>query len=398
MNSPIVPGNYYDMEFGRLKVKTGPNTGKYLVYLKVNGEDILSYYFAGVNADGSYKSNSSDRTLSNIIKFVNSSEGNVISAIPIPTTYEPYDEISYYDLKLNGDPVPAGGQNMSGATTFTYDRTSESGSAIFRFNWKTGDVPKVQMSFEKTASDTMAYMFGLQLSAVGADEGFSNGRMWLRPGSGPQVNMPSALTAGTSYNVEFGRLKIATGAPVNVGKYYLYVKINDTLIAEDYVAANVVDANGNYTSNPGSTACNVKSGEIFFAFWGSSGNAIGPVREMPVDSHSGIRGDLNSDTVISAADLTVLRGILLGTTGSVSAADFNNDSAVDIRDLVAMLKYLFPVNTYSRSGALVLGMQEHLNQDPTKTAAYIADASAVMGAQAYRLSMPICDLYNPGFY
>ena len=43
---------------------------------------------------------------------------------------------------------------------------------------------------------------------------------------------------------------------------------------------------------------------------------------------------------------------------------------------------------------LALGTQEHLLEDATKTAAYIADASAVLGATSYRLSMPIHRLYS----
>ncbi|MBQ7248038.1 MAG: cellulase family glycosylhydrolase [Lachnospiraceae bacterium] len=392
MEEPVVSGQSYDIEIGRLKVRTGSsvNVGKYYVYFKVNDELIQSYYYGGVS-NGIYGNGTA---LSNKI-IIASPAGNAFSAIPIPETYDDYDEISYYDLKLNGDPVPAGGQNMSGATTFTYDRTSESGSAIFRFNWKTGDVPKMQLSFEKTSDSAMAYQFGAWLSEQGADAGFANGRMWLIPGSGPQVDMPSVLSANASYNVEFGRLKVATGTPANVGRYYLYVKINDTLIAEDYVASDVVDANGDYTSNPGSTACNVKSGEIFFAFWGSSGNAIGAVRELPVNTHTGIRGDLNNDAVITSADLTVLRSIMLGTAASDAAADFNNDAAVDLRDLIAMLKYLFPVNTYSRSGEPVLGMQEHLLEDSTKTVAYIADVTATMGAGIYRLGTQLSTLFDP---
>ena len=39
-------------------------------------------------------------------------------------------------------------------------------------------------------------------------------------------------------------------------------------------------------------------------------------------------------------------------------------------------------------------MQEHLLEDATKTATYIADASATIGASTYRLSMPIHNLYS----
>ena len=79
-------------------------------------------------------------------------------------------------------------------------------------------------------------------------------------------------------------------------------------------------------------------------------------------------------------------------------ADFNHDGAENILDLICLKKYLAPVNSYAKSGNLVLGTQEHLLEkngsftDNTKTAAYIADASATLGAGIYRLSM------TPGMY
>ena len=389
MSEPVVAGQAYDIEIARLKVASGVNAGKYYVYAKVNGELIQSYYYDGV-VDGVYGNGTA---LSNKI-IIAIPSGNSVTAIPFVEEYEDYDEIGYDDLiDANGNAL--GNQtSLSGATIFTYDKTSASGSVIFKYRWKIGTVPKFQMSFEKASSDAMAYMFGAWLSAPGEEADYPNGRMWLRPGMGPQVNLEEALVAGTSHNVEFARLKVKNGS--NKGKYYVYIKIDDVLIASDYVAADVVDANGNYTTAPGDASLTL-SNEIFFAFWGSEGNSILAYREVGSNEHDGTRGDFDGDGIINATDITVLRKILLGTQDTTDMpegiADFNNDGAVNLKDLVAMKKHLAPVNSYEKDGALVLGMQEHLGEDSTKTAEYIADASATLGATSYRLSTPIHNLY-----
>ncbi len=393
MDEPIEVGRSYDIEFGRLKVKTGnpSNIGKYYVYVMVDGELIQSYYYDGVD-DNAY----AGTPLSNKI-IIAVPAGNSISAVPVPVTYEPYDEIDYADLSRNGEPLAEGSTSLSGGTVFTYEPTSPTGSAIFRFNWKIGSVPKIQLSFEKTAADAMAYMFGAWLSEPGADEGFDNGRMWLRPSYGPQADMPWILAAGSSHNVEFARLKLKTGQ--NTGKYHVYIRIDDVLIAEDYVAAGVVDSGGEYETRPEITYCNVKSGEIFFAFWGSEGNSISPYKKTAAGDHEAIRGDFDNDGSFTAEDVSALRKVIAGALNTdelpEGIADFNGDGVINLIDIIAMMKYmaLNPTETYARSAALKLGMQEHLLEDATKTAAYIADATAVMGADVYRLSMPIHQLY-----
>ena len=391
MDEPIVPGQDYDIEVGRLKVATGSNAGKYYVYFMVDGELIQSYYYDGVSG-GVY--GSKNTPLSNTIIF-SAPAGNKISAIPVPETYEPYDEINYEDLKKNGESLNASGTAMVGATVFNYTSTSATGSAIFKFNWTIGSVPKFQLSFEKSAADAMEYMFGAWLYAP--ESGHPNGKLWLRPSYGPEEDLATALTAGSSHNVEFGRLKMKTGA--HTGKYYVYIKIDNELIAEDYVAANIVDASGNYTSNPGNAALNVKTGEIIFTFWGSEGNIISAFREEIPNNHEGITGDFDNDRVISGADVAKLRKILAGaidlTEMPAGIADFNKDGAVDLIDLIEIKVHLTlsTTDSYTKSGSLTIGMQEHLLEDETKTAAYIADATATIGASAYRLSMPISSIY-----
>ncbi|MBQ6825752.1 MAG: metallophosphoesterase [Clostridia bacterium] len=395
-------GSTHDMEFARLKVKTGENAGKYYVYMKIDGELISEYYVNAdvVDANGNYITGPGDvncNVKSGEIFFAFwGSEGNKISAVPFVEEYEAYDEIGFEDLKDSNGNTLGTSKNMVGGTTLKYDRTSPTGSVIFKYNWEVGSVAKFQMSFEKTADDAMGYMFGAWLSAPGEAANYPNGRMWLRPAYGPEVDMPYVLVSGQSYNVEFARLKVANGP--NKGKYYVYIKIDDVIIAEDYVDASLVDADGNYVTKPGDVSCNVKSGEIFFAYWGSEGNEISAYKEKkPVIVPEGTKGDFDGDGVINGLDLVYLKRILLGVEElselPEGIADFNNDGETDILDLIAIQKYLAPVNSYAKTGKLTLGLQEHLLEDESKTAEYIADATATMGGTAYRLSEPIHNLY-----
>ncbi|MBR4910329.1 MAG: hypothetical protein IKZ47_03280, partial [Clostridia bacterium] len=66
--------------------------------------------------------------------------------------------------------------------------------------------------------------------------------------------------------------------------------------------------------------------------WGSNGNMIG--------TYGGIKGDLDDDFDIDADDMVILRKVILEyeEVSGVSAeiADFNSDSAVDVRDYQKM--------------------------------------------------------------
>ncbi|MCQ2449213.1 MAG: dockerin type I repeat-containing protein, partial [Clostridia bacterium] len=172
-------------------------------------------------------------------------------------------------------------------------------------------------------------------------------------------------------------------------------KIDGVTVATDYVDAAVVDENLQYTSEPNHTACDINSNEIFFAFWGSEGNIISAYQDENPYAHQGIRGDFNENTAIDSVDLVALKAVLLGTEECDETADFNNDNTADVRDLVAMKRHLAPARAHERSGRLVVGIQEHLEEDATKTAAYIAEASATLGARSYRLSMPIHYMFRP---
>ena len=329
MDTPIVDGQSYDIEIARLKVLTGANAGKYYVYAKVNGELIKDYYYDGV-VDGVY----SGTALSNKV-IITAPAGNTLSAIPVPETYEEYDEIGFEDLKdANGNTL-GDKKQMVGSNVFTYDQKSATSSVIFKYRWKIGEIAKFQMSFDKSANSAMSYMFGAWLAAPGEEKDFPNGRLWLRPAYGPQIKLEEALAPGSSHDIEFARLKVKTGS--NKGKYYVYIKVDGVLLGESYVDANVVDANGNYSSN--STTVSL-SNEIFFAFWGSNGNIITSYGKEIADTN----GDFDFNGSVNATDLVNLKKIVFSSEAlsekEFAIADFNDDGVLDIRDLVAMKKNL----------------------------------------------------------
>lgn len=401
----LVSGNSYDIEYARLKVKTGPNRGKYYLYLKVDGNLVAEDYVAAnaVDSEGNYNSKPNTDgaitpcTLSNEIFFAYwGSESNSISNPAFDETYEEYDNIGYSDLILDGLPVPASGLDLTGGTVFNYNRTSDSGSVVFKYRWKIGDKSTFQLSFEKKSASSMAYMFGAWLYEP--DSTYTNGKVWLRPSYGPEVNIPSVLSPGSQHNIEFARLKVSNGP--NKGKYLVYIKIDDVLVTSEYVAASVVDSEGNYLTRPNEGSnpvqCSVKSGEIFLAFYNNPHNAINAYKASVSSGHLGVVCDFDENGLYSATDLTGLINLLIGKDSSEvpeGMGDFNNDGNENIIDLIAIKKHLIRPNTYTKSGSLTVGTQEHILEDESKTAEYIADASAALGAGIYRLSRPIHTLY-----
>ncbi|MBQ7248047.1 MAG: hypothetical protein IJS22_08165 [Lachnospiraceae bacterium] len=276
MDEPIVPGQSYDIEFGRLKVATGTHRDKYFVFLSVDGEMIFSYYYSDVSSDGTY--NSGKGTLSNKILFTSGHEGDSISQIPDSTQpvdpdpdalYYAYDEVSYYDLRDGGSPL--GTETQLGTRTFTYDKTSPTGSVILKYRWRPGqEGTKFQLSFDKKG-DGVCNMFGAQLYAPGGEgsHAFTNNSIRLRPGHDGDAGwaeLASNIVANQEYNVEFARLKVKNGE--NAGKYYVYFKLDDQLVSESYVAADVVSADGKYTQSGTEITM---SNEIYLTFWGGGG-------------------------------------------------------------------------------------------------------------------------------
>ncbi len=337
----VMAGESYEFEIGRLKVLNGANAGKYYTYLKINKE-LVAQAYTEVGADGQYTFSQKTLSLSNEILFgywTSATTNNYGRLAPVveETEYEPYDVVNYEDLLKNGQPV-GGSTTLTGGSVLTYNKTSPTGSVILKYRWTVGSVPKFQLSFDKTASDAMDYRFGAWLSEPSAD--YPNGKMWLCPGYGPQINLPTALVSGSSHNIEFARLKVKKG--VNAGKYYVYINIDDETIAEYYVGADVVDANGQYLSEPHATTCTL-SNEIFWAFWGSENNSISMYLD-PEDIDPDPEALYYDYDVINYADLKDESGKALGDETTFTAAKmftYNRTSPTGS----AILKYRWTVGT-----------------------------------------------------
>ena len=280
---PIEDGDVLDVEFARLKVKTGDNAGKYHIYLKIG--DILfaeDYVSAGVVAqNGDYTTKPGDAVCNALsgeiyLTFWNVS-GNKITYVPFAETYEPYDEIDYTGLMgSDGKPLKEN-TDYSGATIFTYNRTSPTGSAILKYRWTVGSVPKFQLSFDHAyesngTTKSMDYMFGVQVSAPTAE--YPNGELRLRPGYGKRLTFSEPFEVESIYDIEFARLKVANGP--NKGKYYVYFKVDGVMLDESYTDADIVDSNNRYITRPGldGTTEVTISNKIYLAFWGSTNNRL----------------------------------------------------------------------------------------------------------------------------
>ncbi|MDD6478976.1 MAG: dockerin type I repeat-containing protein [Oscillospiraceae bacterium] len=397
MSEPLVQGKAYDLELGRLKVISGKNTGKYYVYLKVNGELIQDGYSA-VDANGKYTSGQkTDCQLSNKIRFGCWGNGaeDKMTASPEPENYEAYDEIGYEDLIYDGQPVSGRNFGLTGKNIFTYNRTSDTYSAIFKYRWTVGSLAKFSLSFDTNnveGTGEESFPFCAVAKYPNQDDygkaAGPNGAWQIDPSNDSLlVNMSEQLVPRRAVDIEFGRLKVKDGR--NAGKYYVYLKVDGELIQSYYATVN---EDGTYKNTK-------LSNNIVFTVYGSEGTKISPYNvELGAIKAEGKVGDFDGDGVVGTSDLIPLKKVILGvlstseTLGGI--ADFNNDSRVDVLDFIAMKKEMVSGNTYEKTGSLLFGTQEHLLEDATKTAEYIADASAALGANAYRLSKPIHNLYS----
>jgi len=274
---PSITSGKHDVEFGRKLVVSGPNKEKYYVYLMVDNEILADGYTDEYSAAGYNSGNGMQNKI-----YLNGNLFGDQRFADIPTSaneesYEPYDEIDYTDLiDSDGKPLKEN-TNYSGANIFTYNRTSPTGSAILKYRWTVGTVPKFQLSFDHAyesngTTKSMDYMFGVQVSAPSND--YPNGELYLRPSYGKRSNLSEPFEVENIYDIEFARLKVASGP--NKGKYYVYIKIDGVLIDESYTDANIVDSNNRYNTKPGvngNTQVTI-SNKIYLAFWGSCNNKL----------------------------------------------------------------------------------------------------------------------------
>ncbi|MBE6728188.1 MAG: hypothetical protein E7562_06050 [Ruminococcaceae bacterium] len=213
------------------------------------------------------------------------------------TVYDEYDEITYSDLKQNGNAVGES-YTISGGHNFTYDVTSPSNSAVFKFRWTAGSNPGFQVSFDGAENGNITYPFGLWIKR--ADQTGPNGSWHLKPNDpNMEVPMSAAVKQGDTYDIEMGRLKVLSGDPKYVGMYYIYLKVNGKLIKDGYTNT---DENGGYVSND--LDCSLNN-VIRFGAWGNGGDDIISEYVEPAEQYAAY-------DVIGYEDLLDMKTILLG--------------------------------------------------------------------------------------
>ncbi len=222
----------HDIEFGRLYVIAGPNTGKDYVFLKIDGEMIAEKYTDYYRSEGGYIAYSLNKTtLSYTVCFVD--EG--VSQQGFGGFAEPdgfVDDIDYVNI---GDVVPGGLVKDSvhdKALGYTYPFTSlsKTHSTIVRFVIKTG--PAEGREHDKS----------FMVVDIGGNCGYC--RSYIPAGVKERIMFGweiEGCTVGTKkykiennswYAVEQGRLRVVTG--INSGKDYIYIKINGKVISYFY--------------------------------------------------------------------------------------------------------------------------------------------------------------------
>jgi hypothetical protein len=55
---------------------------------------------------------------------------------------------------------------------------------------------------------------------------------------------------------------------------------------------------------------------------------------------AGVRGDLNNDGIVSAADLVMMTNMILGKRAQTAAADLNGDGSVSAADYVMLVNLI----------------------------------------------------------
>lgn len=231
IDEPILSGKH-DVEFGRLRVTSGPNYGMDYVFLKIDGNIKAEKYTKHYQTAGGYDAYDGNKfPRAYTVHFVNagvSKQG--FSGFAKPDEY--VKDIDYINI---GDIVPGGVVKDTIHDSFlgyTYPvaLTSPTKSTVVKYVIKTGE-------FEKGALDG-----SVMVVDIGGNCGFC--RSYIPSGQKSQLMFGweiEGCTSGTKsytfeanswYAVEQGRVRVASG--INAGKDYIYIKINDEVISSFY--------------------------------------------------------------------------------------------------------------------------------------------------------------------
>lgn len=235
---PVNSGKH-EVEFGRLRVISGPNYGMDYVFLKIDGQELVGKYTKHYQTAGGYDAydgNKFPRTYT--VHFVNEGVAKQgFSGFAKPDEY--VADIDYINI---GDIVEGGVVKDTihdGFLGYTYPvtLTSPTKSTVVKYVIKTGE-------FKDGALDG-----SVMVVDIGGNCGFC--RAYIPSGAKNQIMFGweiEGCTSGTKsykfesntwYAVEQGRVRVASG--INAGKDYIYLKIDGQIVSSFY---------GNPTSRP----------------------------------------------------------------------------------------------------------------------------------------------------
>ena len=279
----------YSLEYGRLAVMNGDTfTGYYHVYLKLAGNLIYAI---------DQKIESSVAT-AGAIHLTGSSGFDYVDAY----TFETAKEISVVDLK-NSNNQPIGNSfTINGDTDLVYANYDHAAnySLVFKFKYETADPKVKENQFHLscngddpsiTGDGTKKYKWQSASSFILNNGGDTSGGATVHLGkstsqtsTGGYHNINYTMAAGEMFNIEYGRLAVMYGTTFT-GKYYCYLKINNTVIKADTFA--IPEA--------------VVQGNLVFVTGGSSGNIIHDI-------------NYNVDSVYEEADEISIKDLSISDT------------------------------------------------------------------------------------
>jgi len=251
------------VEVGKLYITSGPNEGKYYLYVKVNGKLDVSCVVTSMPDKANI--------------FITKGTADTYYEIN-PTAYETADVVSIGDLKQNGAPY-IDVITLDSHQTFTYDATATHKSVVYKFLYDVTGKGNIGIQFHFTNGWSDSLKGGMVWFSDKVRISKDSTQTW-----GQYVDATSPFTHNGIYEVELGKLYITGGK--NTGKYYSYVKVDGELLAE-YIEATMPDSNALFIT-------------------GTNGDYMYDVDYMPVELNTGLylyNWDVNNSGIQFAATL-----------------------------------------------------------------------------------------------